>query len=239
MLYAMERRSVEQRFRLVADTADALNRHPMVVGKAGIQLQIKFDAAGVSVTRTEPDEMLLTSILPTLRKFLLERDDHQLTGVHKLAIRHIEDPELVHAIESAKVAYQRERDGFGVKININGKDVTPEYAADLWINGVYLHSNLKEEEELRSLTGVAPHVVRYFFLDFMVELTKNAIWTGSVLREALDRGVVREGAIERARAHPHGPRQDAVAPAIGGEWPTLTFVAAAESADKSPVSGDL
>ena len=43
----MTARNVVQRFRLVADTANALNQHPLVKGNVGIRLQIKFDGTGV------------------------------------------------------------------------------------------------------------------------------------------------------------------------------------------------
>ena len=206
----MSPRSIEERFRLVASTADELGRHPLVAGRVGLKLEVRLDASGLTSTLREPDPTLLRSLLPTVRKFLLAGDDHQLTGVHNLAIRHIDDPELVHAIESAKYGYRLQRDGLGLQVHIDGSRMTAERAADLWINGVYLHSDADKERELRSLTGIAPNLVRHAFLDFVFELTKNAIWTGSVLAAALDRRVVLADPVAVARVHPHARNPGAV-----------------------------
>ncbi len=96
--------------------------------------------------------------------------------------------------------------------------MTPQRAADLWINGVYLHSDVDKERELTSLTGIAPALVRNAFLEFVFAVTSIAIFTGSVLAEALQRGVVRSDVVQMTNRHPH-TLQDASAvaspPAVG------------------------
>ena len=86
--------------------------------------------------------------------------------------------------------------------------MTPEHAADLWINGVYPHSDVDKERELNSLTGIAPALVRIAFLEFVFSLTSIAIFTGSVLAEALRRGVVREDAVPMSDRHPHAIKEE-------------------------------
>jgi hypothetical protein len=204
----MAKRTIEERFRLVAETTDDLGRHPIVARRARTTLEVKFDSAGLRASVTEPDPVLLRSLLPTVRKFLMDGDDHHLPEVHNLALRHIDDPELVHAIESVKEGYKRERRGLGLQLQIDGARVTPEHAADLWINGVYLHSDVDKERELNSLTGIAPALVRNAFLEFVFALTSIAIFTGSVLAEALRRGAVRNEVVQMADRHPHAVKDE-------------------------------
>jgi hypothetical protein len=197
------RRTVEERFRLVATLADKLGNHPLVVAREGIRLEVEFDSSGVSTKLTEPDEHLLRSLLVEVRPFLLLRDDCNLAAIHDLAIHHLDDPELVHAIESVEAAYASNRGALGFNLNINGTDLRPETAADLWINGVYFHTDVEKERELAAYVEPASAMVRYFFIDFVIEATKRIVWTGSVLQEAVNRVVIRDEPVEFAPAHPH------------------------------------
>jgi hypothetical protein len=44
--------------------------------------------------------------------------------IHNLAIRHLDEPELAHAIESAKEGYRQQRRGLSISINIDGKAIS-------------------------------------------------------------------------------------------------------------------
>jgi hypothetical protein len=77
----------------------------------------------------------------------------------------------------------------GVKLTLNGRDITPEYVADLWVNGYYFHSDPDKRNALTGLLSDAGLMVRFTFLNFLVEGTRQVLYVRNMIgiaqREAL------------------------------------------------------
>jgi hypothetical protein len=195
-------RSVRERLLLLGRIGDQIATHPMVTSGQESGLTITFDAGGLRTESREPDEQLLHSLMLLLRPCLLNDDDAHLSTVLNLAIRHIDDPWRVHAIESAKYAYRQIRRSLGVRLVLNETEMTPERAADLWMNGVFFHHDAEKEAELMSHTTLASAMVRYLFLDFMHAVARVVVYTGNVIRQADSQGLIRDNPLPPAVAHP-------------------------------------
>jgi hypothetical protein len=81
---------------------------------------------------------------------------------------------------------------------IRGKEITPEYATDLWINGYYFHITQKLEE-LKTFTGPFENLlVRNRFLNNVYDATMYALNLRNITMIA-----VREGHCDFARIKPN------------------------------------
>jgi len=195
------KRSPVERLLLARTLAEGLERHPLVAGMIGITLTVKFDQQGGEVTLKEPDEYLLKSFILDLGPFVRQNEDAYLPAVMNLAVRHIDDPTLVHAIESAQHHYRTSLDQ--VALEVDGQTLTGKKAADLWINAAYFHRDPEKAAILASHGEWASPLVRHKFLDYMIEMVKMAIWVGSVVAEAERRDALRDDPVEPPLSHPH------------------------------------
>ena len=145
-------RRARDRILLVARLADELQTHPIYASPTKSSVTITFEGGRLTTATDESDEHLLKSLFVRLRPFLLGDDD--------VAIRHINDPQLVHAIELGKNGYRQARRSFGLQHIVNGREITPERAADLYLNGVMFHHDAEKEAELAEQVEVAAVLTR-------------------------------------------------------------------------------
>jgi hypothetical protein len=201
------KRTPSQRLHLYAGIARRLERHPLITAGVGIGLELKYESGELSTTIKEPEDHLFRSLVLDLRPLLMKGDDAFLSGIFDLACSHLDDPELVHAVESARAGWDVVTASTELRLSVNGSLVTPGAAADLWLNSDYFHHDADKDAAIRALSVPATGLVRYWFIDFMIELTKVAIWTGSVIEEAERRGVIRDASVAMVVAHPHRPAE--------------------------------
>ena len=207
------KRTPVERLRLARHLAQDLESHPLVASKVGITLTLSFGQQGGEISVSGPDENQLKSLLLDLGPFVRDNEDTHLPAVMTLAVRHLDDPELVHAIESAQHHYRTSIDA--LRLNVDGQEISGKNAADLWMNAAYFHRDPEKAAELASHGEMGKPLVRHQFLDYIIEMTTMAIWVGSVIAEAEKRGVIRTDPATPAPAHPH-PRRGDIAADLGG-----------------------
>lgn len=197
-------RSIPARFRLAADAGDKVAAHPLFATKTAVSITLTAKGGIVSADLKLPDEERLESLLLRMRPFLLDTEDAYLPRIMNLATRHLDDAELVHAIESGQVAYKEYRRQGMAKLMVNRQVITAERAARLWLYAAYYHRDLEKERWLGSADEILRAMLKHSFVTFIMNAANIAIWTASVLREAERRGVIREDPVIPATAHPIG-----------------------------------
>jgi hypothetical protein len=189
------------RLLLARELAEALEQNPLVAGRVGLNLTLHFGQDGGEITLTQPYEGPLKALLLDVGPFIRSDEDAYLPAVMTLAVRHFDDPELVHAIESAQHYHRTSLDS--IHLNVNGQLITGEKATYLWMNSAYFHRDLQKAAVLASHGEMAAPLVRHQFLTYLIEMIQLAIWVGSVIAKADERGVIRDQPVEPALAHPH------------------------------------
>jgi len=223
------KRTIQERLDLFCRRAVEIDNHPFFVGRVQVGMIVRAGGGPMTVDVNEPDDTVLTSLLLKLRPFLLQEEDAYLPRILNLATRTIDDPELVHAIESGRHGYDQAIASSDLRIVIDGHERTPKAAAELYLYSKYHHSHLHREVELGEIVGPSASLVRYQFLEYVAQIAKVISWTSSVLATARDRSVLRTARLpeDLYGAHPHVPEP----PEVGDAQPlpsiTLRFDAGA------------
>lgn len=205
-MYGARARTIAERIELFVRRATELEAHPALAQPTSIGFTLQVGAGPATATVTEPDDTALSSLLLKLRPFLLQDEDAYLPEILNLARRLVDDPELVHAIESGRHGYEQASVGSMFKVAIGGREMTPKAAAELYLYSTYYHSHRDLEEQLNAITGPAASMTRYLLIDYIAEVTKVITWTHSVIAQARSRGLLRAERLPEYPAHPHLPQ---------------------------------
>ena len=144
---------------------------------------------GLRFESRESDEDNLRSFLVTFRQFISEKELVYLRRIYRLCHQHIRGDELREHLRHDREMWKQMHKACGVKLTLNGRDITPEYVADLWVNGYYFHSDPDKRNALTGLLSDAGLMVRFTFLNFLVEGTRQVLYVRNMIgiaqREAL------------------------------------------------------
>jgi hypothetical protein len=138
----------------------------------------------------EPNEDLLCSYLLKFRKFISKGEPLYIGAIHNLCQKHFTSEELKGHIRNCRQGWKRTLEHNGVRLTFNGKQISPEYLADLWINGHYFHEDTQKAEELKRYLPGPVVFARHEFIAFVVEATRVIGGTGYAIKMALRDGAV-------------------------------------------------
>ncbi len=139
--------------------------------------------AGFKIQSHQPAEEDLRSCLVTLRQFLMDKEPVFILRIYNIAQLHLASDELrKHLQDSRRLLSKFQKQG-PLRVEINGKELTPERITDLWINGYYFHNDadFRTIENLAS-SGPGGALARHLFLDYITEAAKQIFYVGNVLR---------------------------------------------------------
>jgi hypothetical protein len=146
---------------------------------------IRWDRVqGLRFESTEPDEEDLRSFLLTLRQFISNDEPIYLFKVYNLCHQHITSDELKGYLIEARQAWSQQLKQGGIRLIVNGQEISPEYITNLWINGYYFHNDPVKMRTLRSLLPHERTLIRQVFLDHMAEATRQVLYVAFIIRVA-------------------------------------------------------
>jgi hypothetical protein len=168
----------------------------------GMGLSVKYKIGeGMQLTRQEPDENNLKAALTTIRQFHLNKEPVFVKRISNICMKALKEKEKDPALEerAAKLRdlLEAERRKWKaaqrgeVAIKFNGKDISPEDAWDVWINGQYFHGDPEKKAILDSLWEPVGSFVRYNFLIFVQDTIIYAVNLRTILQVGLDDGLIR------------------------------------------------
>lgn len=146
---------------------------------------------GLNVMNAEPDEEDLRSYLTTYRKFVSEESPIFIQKIFNLCHQFLLSDNLKNELIVARKSWTSQlKTGF-MNLNYNGKDISPEYVCDLWLNGLYFHDDL---DKFRKLQSVRPFpldytMIRHMFLDHICQTTKYILFVGYIIKIAFREGL--------------------------------------------------
>lgn len=181
---------VLDQLRCFSHEADELRQEPLAQTGWDNSYTLNFDRTrGLSSALRQPNETLLRSLLLTLRKFVSEGEPVFLNRIYNVCEQHITNEEMRHLLRHAREKWKQAQKSGGMKLVYNGRDLTPEHVADLWINGHYFHSEPEKLRELREI--VVFGLDRVTFVTFVGDTLRQVLYVDNVVRHALRDGCVR------------------------------------------------
>jgi len=139
---------------------------------------------GLRVETDEPDKEQLAAFLLTFRQFMAKGEPVFLFSVFKVARLCLTDDELRGYLDDAREQWKQALVRGGLKITFDDREITPEYAMDLWINGVYFHSDQEKRRTLERLIPEAHALARFAFLDLIVEGVRHIFYVAELVQHA-------------------------------------------------------
>lgn len=172
-----------------------------LIKNAGLQPEFSFrfhHQFGAMATSREPDPEYLESYLLPFRQLLLQQEPASLGRINNILAQGLTNDELRAWLNGSRQEWKRALHHGGMTLVIREKEITPEHATDLWINGYYFHTTQKLGE-LKKFTGPFEQLlVRNRFLNHVYDATTYAINLRNITTISL-----RDGLCDFARVKPN------------------------------------
>jgi hypothetical protein len=193
--------SVIQRLELFRERAEELRQtrflRDTLVGGYRFKIEAKqipgtLDEYETIFSISPYDEQDLRAFLTFFRRFFLKNDPVvNLFAIYNLCHQHLENEQY-----KAFLAVSRNRAAYALKtscfhLRINEQDMNPEDVSDIWINGYYLHDNIDHLHFLKTLPPPGEIVLHTYFFDFLLDMTKQILYTCNVVNVSLNEGLIR------------------------------------------------
>lgn len=147
---------------------------------------------GLRLETNAPDEEDLRSFLLTFRQFVSAKEPVFLNRIFNICHSRLRSDELRGYLVEAREEWKRNQRGNGVVVTIDDRTMTPERVTELLINGHYFHStDLPLQRELQGLGPPERLLVRWVFLNFVVDATRQVLYVATVVNVALRGGLMK------------------------------------------------
>ena len=132
----------------------------------------------------------------TWRKFFLKREAPiNLDSILNLGHLCITNDEYRERLSEARAVSKEVRTRPFMALQVNGKTLTPEETADVWINATMFHEDEEKTVVLEQMTpeSFAAVLFERGFLDYVIDMTRIILYVGEVIRAAVEEGVIDPG----------------------------------------------
>jgi hypothetical protein len=179
--------SDRERLELFVSECHRLNEHKHIESGFRASLSIRAEADEPwQYTVLEPDAEILESYLIRLRRFMSEGEPIFVHAVRNVVRRNLIDAELLEELDREVEDWKRLMKSDGIVTTLNGEDISPDLAWDLYINGEYFHFNMEKRRKLEQHS--APHKIwmfRYRFLCQVEYATSHVFAVGEIIHRGL------------------------------------------------------
>lgn len=146
-------------------------------------LQVSFTTnwhyeQGFEFSGSEHDWEDVLAYLPSLRRFLIPKDDLFVGKVRTIIRRHLTDSKLVSDLDEIGAEWDSGKWAPAMTMMVQFPDGTelsvgPQEAFDLYLDAKVAHVDLAKAEKLEKLRqGIPPPMMQFFVLDGIVEASK-------------------------------------------------------------------
>lgn len=183
-----ERRDDLERLRVFRDRALRIGESTLVKERIGSSLNVRWQRGSPIVWSTrEPSDDVLESLLLRLRPMVAPSSDISIFAIHNVCEARLSHAEMRRFLRDVRAGWTRsQREGI-MGLRIDERDMSPERAADLMINGYYFHDEPAKRAELEKLVGPAAILTRHVFIDYVYRAVDAVYSTADVVRIGLER----------------------------------------------------
>jgi hypothetical protein len=180
--------STDERFKLYVKRVNLLLERRFVHEGMKYEYSLKWDSTSQAMKfqAKEPDIEDLRSFLLDFRRFIAPKEPVFISKVMNDILRFLSDDHLKEEVKKAQDEWKRIFHKMGdMSIIVDGKNLSPEYVLDLWINGFYFHDDIEKAEELERLMKDQFPFVRTQFISSLPALTNIIVYISNVVTHGL------------------------------------------------------
>jgi len=175
-------------------------RHCKLLQDFNIKMSVKWNEIdGLSFTSKYPNEEYLRSYLLIFRQFILNNEPVFIHKIYNLCQCYLIDEQFKTYLKKSREIWEKSKKNLGIQIEYKAKgifgkeseEITPELATDLFINGYYFHSDLKKRKILQSIMPLDEVLLRFQFLSFIQEGTKQVLYMGNIIKIGFEKVLFR------------------------------------------------
>lgn len=166
---------IREYLELFITQSDVLNEHRLIQDGFSPTLNISMDGPDQpwNYQIQEPNKEILESYLIYLRKFMMSGEPVFIHRIRSLARQHLTEDSLRQELDNAHVAWKAHSRNREVEIVLNERQVLPDYAWDLYINGAYFHLDPDKRRKLEQFADPEMlWMIRWQFLSQIVHATE-------------------------------------------------------------------
>lgn len=186
--------SPRERLELFRRREAELSNTRLVRSRYNLSLNIKYDeTSGLQLSMTPPDEDDWRSFLLTFRQFISQDEPVFVPSTYNLCHQIITDDVVKQNLAASRQRWRTAFQHGGLPLTINNEALTSEHLLDLWINGHYFHNDADKLRELEALVPpnrIHTPIVMAFFINAVVEATKEIYYISDAIEYVLDNGLV-------------------------------------------------
>ena len=164
-----------QRLRLFVDVCKKLSKKSFIKNGRSVRITIRLTPEGLAPTVDGPDEEVVESYLPTLRKFYADDEPTFVPSILNLMSRQVAYEPFRKEVADVRAYWKtvtRTPGDNQLSIRVRRRRLSPGAFLDLWLNGEVFHSDQDKRQELAELKRVFGVAVFGFVVDGVMELTK-------------------------------------------------------------------
>lgn len=183
---ASRKRTDGEKLRLFVDKVNEL-RGTTLMRKNGLRYQFHLKGERdkpVEFQLEEPDEGELRDYLMTFRRFV-SNEDVSLNHILNICQKRLTNGERKQQLPTVRQLWSVARQHSGLKLLMNGKEVSAEEVSDMWLNGRYFHDDPGHRELLDSLPPLIYADLRAKFLNFIIQASRIIIYMGLLVETSL------------------------------------------------------
>jgi len=175
------------------ERADRLRHTRLMQNGLSTELSYKFDIRTspslIQGQLRQPNEDDLKAFLLDFRPFVLQREPVYVGRVYDQLERRLTDTERRDALRISRQRWKHGQGQGGFQVFLNERQVTPELAIDLYVNGWYFHDDPDKRELLEKLTvGHGQILTRWVFLEALRAAITHVLIMAEVARISLTDG---------------------------------------------------
>ena len=145
--------------------------------------------SGMQFISRQPDEEDLRSFLLTFRQFVSDKEPVFLNRIYNMSQQYLCELTFRDFLRKSREFWKKSQKNSGMTLISNGKELTPEYVTDLWINGFYFHSDINKINILKRQIPTERILTKQQFYNFITDATRSVLYVGNLVKCSLREGL--------------------------------------------------
>jgi len=139
---------------------------------------------------SQPDKDLFRSLLLSLRHFLQEKEPTFINRIYNICDRCLTNEKHKNYLVKSRKFLNEAMKSTGLHLNIDQKHFSPSYVWDIYINGLYFHSDVEKSDVILKLSAHERKLVKNELYGFVNASIRQVIYVGNIVQNAiLNKGI--------------------------------------------------
>lgn len=154
--------------------------------ESGFTLKWSADTGVLSFQAQQPNEESFKALLLCLRHFWLKKEPTYIYSIYNTCHRVLTNDTHKKFLAKSRSFLDKSLKSTGIHLNIDERHYSPEYVWDIYINGLYFHSDSEKMKSIDSLNDHERMLVKNELYGFVNSLCKQVLYVGRVVAHAFD-----------------------------------------------------